>query len=273
MNEETKALAGLLDSSLCLTVADQEYEVTTEDHLTEILVNYSSIQEEIPKDSKSYVPCDLRTYVDTELATRFQLSNTDSNFNTSTPESWSKLFERHWNSTQYALSLQIIISLANLSLLNKTKLGFLKDLKETLFMRLTEAQGTIPLVEARLIDLFGLVLTLSVTASDLLDLYTHFSKSAVSQSLDLLATQLSDPLSQAYLQFENCYEIFKVAHNEDPRYTLQFFVEFNNVTSNRIMTIGKNIYLEIKEGQLCVSNDEFIIALFEMFEFEAGVFY
>lgn len=273
MTDDKDDLADLLNSTLSLTLSDQVYDISLRDHFIEILTNYSNLDRDPSNAVDSYQLCDMRTYVDSELTSRFQLSNTDLNFDTSSSASWLKLLEGHWNSVEHALSLQIIISLANISLLNKMKLARLDDFKLKLFERLSLTESMDALVKTRLTDLYSLVLTINCNPTDLLEMYTHFNLEPMSQTLNSLAAQLSDPLSQNYVQFENYYKIYKVPHNENIQYTLQFFIEFNNVTSNRIMTIGRNIYMEIKEGHICISNDEFIIALFEEFEFEAGVFY
>lgn len=273
MTDDTEGLADLLNSTLSLTLSDQEYDISTRDHFIEILTNYSNLDRNSGNDVDSYQLCDMRTYVDSELTSRFQLSNTDLNFVTNSSVSWLNLLESHLNSVEYALSLQIIISLTNISLLNKMKLARLNDFKLKLFERLSTTENMDVLVKTRLTELYSLVLTINCNPSDLLELYIHFNLEPMCQTLNSLAAQLSDPLSQNYLQFENYYKIYKVPNNENIQYTLQFFIEFNNVTSNRIMTIGRNIYMEMKEGHFCISNDEFIIALFEEFEFEAGVFY
>lgn len=272
MSEESRQLAGLLRNALCLTL-DQEYDISIEEHLCEILSNYCYNQNNLAEGSKDYVPCDMRTYVDTELATRFQLANTDVNFNSGADTSWSELLEPHWNSNEYAVALQIIISLTYLSLGNKLKLEDIRGIKDVLFKRMIEINGTAAIVQERLADLYCSVLSVDCTSGELLELYTHFPAEPIYRIVDNLAAQMSDPLSQAFLQFENCYKIFRVPGREESRYTLQFFIQFNNVTSNRLMTVGKNIYLEIKEGQFCVSNDEFIIALFEDVELKAELIY
>lgn len=269
MSDQSVILGGLLRNALCLTL-DQDLEISIEDQLCEILINYSSNEETFGKD---YVPCDLRTYVDTELPTRFQLTNTDSNFNSGAENSWSELLEGHWNSAEYAVALQIIISLTDLSVWNKLKLGEIKGIKELLLRRIIDVGDTAINVQEKLADLYCVVASVNFTARDLLELYTHFPAGLTYRTLESLAAQMSDPSAQAFLQFENCYRIFKTSKRENSRFTLQFFIQFSNITSNRIMTVGKNLYLEIKEGQFCMSNDEFIIALFENLELQAEVLY
>lgn len=273
MSDEAKALAVLLHGALSLTLAESESEAATLDHLTEILVNYSYDRDDERNYSEAFVPCDMRTYVETELATRFELSAIDMNLNTDAVAIWSSLLDKRWNSVEYAVALQIIISLVNFSTVNRSNIGAIRGIKECLFHRTTRVHDDMPVVCDRLADLFSLVLTVDCTPADLLELYAHFSKYSIYRTIETLTAQLCDPASQAFVQFENCYHVLKVSRNEETKHTFQFFIEFNSVTSNRIATIGTDLYLEIAEGKFCVSNDEIVMALFEDFEFEAGTLY
>lgn len=273
MSDDAKALASLLDEALILTLAEAESGAAIGDHLNEIILNYSFDREDEKEYSQALVPCDMRTYVESELAIRFELSNIDLNLNTDATEAWSELFGERWKSVEYALALQIIVSVINFSLLNRSKVGTISGIKKSLFHRTTNAEHDVPVVQARLADLFSAVLTVDCTPSDLLELYTHFLEYPIYRTIESLAAQLCDPLSQAFLQFENCYHILKLPRHEGTQYTLQYFIEFNSVTSNRISTLGADIYLEIDDGKFCVSNDEFVMALFDDFEFEIGTLY
>lgn len=269
MGDESFELAKLLRNVLCLTL-NLEGEVAIEDQLKDILVNSSCNQEDFGKDS---FHCDIRTYVDTELATRFQLTNTDSNFNIGAERSWSELLDGRWRSAEYAVALQIVISLSSLSAWNRQKLGEIRGVKDLLFKRVTGLECSCSTVQEKLADLCGLVMGVNCSPRDMVELYTHFPAASVYRTLESLAAQMSDPAAQAYLQFENCYKTFEVSQPAELRYTIQFFIQFSNVTSVRLMTVGRNVYLEIKEGQFCVSNDEFIIALFDELELEAEKIY
>ncbi|QLL34316.1 hypothetical protein HG536_0G01750 [Torulaspora globosa] len=274
MSDESKALAVLLQEALSVTLADSQSEAAIQDHFNEIILNYSFDRVDEQDYSEGFVCCDMRTYVESELATRFELPNFELSLNVDATAVWSQLFETHWNSIEYALTLQIIISLTNFSVLNRSKIGSVKDIKKRLFHRTINADDVIPIVRDRLSDLLSLVLTVDCTPADLLELYARFLKYPINRTADALAAQLCDPLSQAFFLFENCYYILNVPrYEEDNRYTFQYFMEFNSVTSNRITTLGADLYLEIDDGKFCVSNDEFVMALFEGFEFEAGTLY
>ncbi|GAV48218.1 hypothetical protein ZYGR_0I05150 [Zygosaccharomyces rouxii] len=274
MADEMEALVNLLGSVLLLNESDQESNANVNDHISDILLNYESPKNDGGIDSESGRTCELDSYVDSELSSRFELSNTDDTFQLEAIDQWEELFSDHWNSVYYAVSLQLIISLANISLLNKMKLSKIKNLKVKILERLKLGgkQDIDSLVKNRLDELCYQILSVDCEPTDLLKLYSHFNQNSNYDILNSLAAQMSDPLAQNYLQLENNYKISRPAP-KSLRCSLQFFLEFNNVTSNRISTIGENIYLEIKEGQFCISNDEFIIALFEEFEFEPAILY
>ncbi|CDF88856.1 ZYBA0S03-03488g1_1 [Zygosaccharomyces bailii CLIB 213] len=274
MSDEIRTLSNLLGAVLQLTVSDQELDSSVEDHLAEIITNYKCPSDGDEDNELDRKGCELHSYVDSELSIRFQLSNTDNSFEIYAQEEWVRLLENRWDCIEYAVSLQIIVSLAGVSLLNKMNLAKINNLKSSLLERLeSETNGDMnPFVKGRLTELCYQVLAVDCKPTDLLRLYKQFDDDFTSYILNSLAAQISDPLSQNYLQFENTYKVCRPSTRE-LRGTLQFFVEFNNVISNRLATIGKNVYLEIKEGQFCISNDEFIIGLFEDFEFEPALFY
>lgn len=274
MSDESKALAVLLQEALFITLAESQSEAAIQDHFNGIILNYSFDRVVEQNYSGGVMPFDMRTYVESELATRFELGNLELNLNVDATTVWSELLAIHWNSMEYALALQIIISLTNFSVLNRSKIASIKGIKKRLFHRIINGNDIIAVVRDRLSDLLSLVLTVDCSPADLLELYTRFLEYPVNRTTDALAAQLCDPLSQAFFQFENCYHILNVSrYDEEIGYTFQYFIEFNSVTSNRITTIGTDLYLEIDDGKFCVSNDEFVMALFEGFEFEAGTLY
>ncbi|GAV53234.1 hypothetical protein ZYGR_0AI05180 [Zygosaccharomyces rouxii] len=274
MADETESLVNLLGSVLLLSELDQGSSAYANDHISEILLNYESPKSDERNESDNSQNCELGSYVDSELSNRFELSNTDDTFQLEVTDQWEELFSDHWNSVYYAVSLQIIISLANISLLNKMNLSKIKGLKSKILERseLRETQDIDPLVANRLNELLYQILSVDCEPTDLLTLYSQFNRNNNYDILNSLAAQMSDPLAQNYLQLENNYKITRPV-SKSLRCSLQFFLEFNNVTSNRISTIGENVYLEVKEGQFCISNDEFVIALFEEFEFEPAILY
>lgn len=273
MVDETEALVNLLDGVLFISESDQRSNVNASNHISEILFNYKSSKDGEKNMNANEQNCELSNYVDSELSSRFELSNTDDTFKLEAVDQWQELFSNHWVSVSYAVCLQIIISLTNISLLNKMKLSKIKNLKLKIVERLRLKNRDIePLVANRLNELFYQILSVDCTPTDLLSLYSQFNQNNNYDILNYLAAQMSDQLAQNYLQFENNYKITTPA-SKGLRCSLQFFLEFNNVTSNRISSIGENAYLEVKEGQFCISNDEFIIAPFEEFEFEPSTLY
>lgn len=283
MSDDIEILADLLSVCLKLIIFEDEIndpEPSVKSQIMDILSNFAPESSATMSDVGAYQTCDMRNYIDSELASRFTLSTTDLNFNMNDIGAWSDILLGQWNSIEYALCLQIIISLTSVSLLNKMRLSNLGQFKSNYFQKILElsrggeSDNDVPnKVQEKSTELYSLILAVCCEPKDILLLYDSFRIEPAFQSLNSLAALLSDPLSQNYLQFENSYKIFEAPKDQSSQYTFQLFILFNNVTSNRIMTIGRNIYLEIKEGQFCISNDEFIIALFTEFEFVPGVLY
>lgn len=224
---------------------------------------------------------DIESYVDWELSDKFQITNVDDSFYIKQfPEKWVEFITHgylRWESLEYSVALQIIISLANLSLINKQKLATLNDLKSVLFniIILNSSSNMSDDIQKLLQKLYSLMLSISCSPYDLFMLYSNFDNEHTSEVLNILAAEASDPLSQNYIQFENSYKIFKFNSNSTGKgaYTIVIHFQLNNVTSNRLMTIGRSLFFEIKERQLCVANDEYIIALFQDFEFKPFILY
>ncbi|EDO18983.1 hypothetical protein Kpol_2002p54 [Vanderwaltozyma polyspora DSM 70294] len=225
---------------------------------------------------------DIESYVDWELTTTFSLSNIDDNFiiNDSNIQQWLEFIvkgDEKFNSLQYSIALQIIISLSNISLFNKQKFAsWAKSLKESLLDTLLENDKDLTILTLWK-KILLVIYSIDCTPTDLLNLYKNFEENHfIPEILNELAKQSHDQLSQSYLQFENYYKSYKLKSLKtkiENDLTFQIYLELNDITSNRIMTIGRSLFLEVTDGQLCLSNDEYIIGMFQNFEFKPLVFY
>ncbi|CCH60808.1 hypothetical protein TBLA_0D03080 [Henningerozyma blattae CBS 6284] len=234
----------------------------------------------------------LITFIDWELSTRFKLSNISNNFNYNS-DLWPKVFTKNFLlkfSNSYAVLLQILISLMNISLLNKQllpkKLPFIKDLILKLLKDNNySVEGNLTrdikrLIEDKLIDLITQILSVNSSPKDFIYLYSNFKIKSFQNVLNILSNQLIDPLSSNYLYFENAYDTLNLINqnpnsppNSKNNYTLHFFIELNDTKSNRLITINNEIYLEVRNNQCCLATDEFVIALFDGFNFETDILY
>ena len=275
MKKEADALATLLDEILILNPIENHSEYTSREQLLEIISNYTKNDKSMKNGAEQgYKCCGMADYITLELNNCFQLSNKDKNFNFNDTDKWVDIITtNNWDSEAYSAAIQIIINLANYSLINKQELGKIELLKTTVYNRLFKAECCNHTIRYQLTELYTLMLSTNCKPDDILSLYLNYNNEYLRKTLDSLATQISDPLSQNFLQFENSYKIFSTNSREREKFTFHLNIEFNDITSNRILTFGKGLYLEIRDGQFCISNDNFILALFEGYEFHPSVYY
>lgn len=278
MNKTTLILRDIL----ILQSIDNDVEADVENplqyELTEIIQGYSNQDNTSNKSEKSITEekvCELNNYICLAFSKRFDLGHTSESFNMTKPRQWTQLLETLTDSISFAVVVQIIVTLANISLINKQNLGKLKQMRSRIYEILSEKNETweCKLLQSTLIELYTLMLSVDCTPSELQNLYLHQNSKFCNDILNSLSLQVSDSRSQNYLQLENAYKTFQTQKSAKINHSFLFFVEFNTITSNRIMTVDKHIYLEIKEGLFCISNDNYMIGLFENFEFEVSNLY
>ncbi|AET41425.1 Bph1p Ecym_8134 [Eremothecium cymbalariae DBVPG len=257
MNVSIERLVTLLDRLL-----DLQTEAGTHESKTSSLYGLLS---KFPLDGNAQGS--IRDYVELEISQRFlNLKSTDRNFLLDA-EAWEHLatFDYEQNEIIYSVVLQVIISLMNNSLINKQVVANEVNIKELIKGKIE--QTTNDLVSGGLIELYYQILSVSCTPSDLLYLYTNLPeyKTQFFYILNNLGEELSDPYSECYLEFENCYQRYDL-NTPKEQLTISIWIEFLNITSNRIFTIGQDLSLEVKENTLSISNDEFILGIFDMFD-------
>ncbi|CCD22233.1 Bph1p NDAI_0A00750 [Naumovozyma dairenensis CBS 421] len=271
-NEEDE-LIPLLDQLLVLTPDDSIAmgSLPQREHIMQILMNFCPIQDTIPVSDRSksnYQDCDVADYVNLELNHRFQLSCTDNIFQISDDTLWLELLNNKWNSKKYIIALQIIIALTRNSLIDKQLLGKIPNFKSNLYNRLLTdpSEGTDFNILDKLSELYSVVLSVDCVSQDILNLYTHVHNNFLRSTLESLATQITDPLCDTYLQFSDSYITLPKYPRLMENLSLQFSISFDNIVSNRFMSLNKNIHLEIHGGQFSISNNNFILVLFDDFE-------
>ncbi|SCV03334.1 LANO_0G03510g1_1 [Lachancea nothofagi CBS 11611] len=219
----------------------------------------------------------MSEYVYDQLVSKFiDVGEGEDNFNTDLVESWGKLFELDMEEIafEFALFAQILLNLSYISLINKQKLGRIPSLKCFLWRILDQHRSLFKSSIALVSELYVQILATDCHPLDLIGLYTSAKEKSVSalEILNLLANSLSDPYSQSFLYFENVYKSFKL-NSVNFKIAVQLWTIFNNVTSNRILSLNNNLFIEIRQSTLCVSDDEFILAIFENFEFSTDILY
>ncbi|QHS71942.1 Bph1p [Saccharomyces paradoxus] len=282
LQDDVKKATTILEDILVLQPIDQEIEPNVENYLqhelTKIIQGCPVRESTSNNSTKSTVEddlCELNNYTCLSLSKSFYLCSNGRNFNIAEPTRWIQLLEALTDSVSFAVVVQIILTLSNISLINKQTLGELGKVRILLFEILSNKNDTWKsiLLQRNLIEWYTSMLSVDCSPLELENLYLHKNSKFCNDILNSLTLQVSDPRSQNYLQFENSYKLFQIQKSSKINHSFLFYIEFNSVTSNRIMTIERHIYLEIKEGQFCVSNDNYIIGLFENFEFEVGNLY
>ncbi|CCE63441.1 hypothetical protein TPHA_0E03510 [Tetrapisispora phaffii CBS 4417] len=257
-------------------VEDSSQPLESSQVISRIIVEY---QVKLENDNESIKSGeDLEDYIDWALPKYFNIDIIDDNFIVKENEdNWTLFLQLIITNNEKELIikkclLQIIIALIRVSFINKQKIGkclkFQNSLKDTLFTKDSEFALEESLRQI-LNTLYTETLSVSSTIDDLLNLYDNFTRSK--DIINTLALQTTETLSQSYFLFQNSYKIFSIKDALPPKsksIAIRLYLQLNNVTSNRIMTIGCNLFFEIKEGQLFLSDDESIIGLFDSFEFK-----
>ncbi|AMD22055.1 HGL285Cp [Eremothecium sinecaudum] len=261
----TRNLAELLDELLDLSFEKGEGE-SKQHILRELLTNLHI--DGNTKDS-------IREYIELEFAEKLTNLGAAVRDFKNNYDAWREFIKYEYDEstrTGYAVALQLVILLISNSLLNKQLFANEFGLKGDLKLRLDTCEDEIVLIRLR--ELYYDVLSVSANPIDLLILYTDIdsNRSSKLNVLNHLAEGLTEPYLQSYLQFENCYYMFFLETGLTS-FTIDIWLELLNVSSNRILTIAGNICVEVKEGVLYVTNDEFIIAMFDAFDFSLLTIY
>ena len=214
---------------------------------------------------------ELYTYTTFEISQRFNnIEPTELNFVYDDTSKWEKLLSHQSSELSYIIALHIVLCLIENSIVNKQSFAKHPAMKSFVKARLRGNEMD-PLLNATFGELYCHVFAIQANAEDIRFVYEN-TYPYDWNIVENIASQITDQSMQTHLLFENCYLTF--ANLKIPNsFTLQVTLELLNTTSNRVITLGKNTYLEIRDTHICISNDEFITALFDGFEFEIGVIY
>lgn len=267
MQETSVELIELLSSSLSLVQVD-ETNTSVKDDLLSIVEDYPY------NDTKETIEeALLDSYVEESMETLFQVDSVDDNIIFSNINIWIDILNFSWPINEHIIALQIILYVTTISFVNRQKLALNDELKEELYNKIISNNDNSSLLSQQYNKLYAKILSVNCKPVDLMNIYDSIPRKSKHQLLKLLGNQISDPTLQNFLQFENSYKSINISNQEKKYMTVQLYLEFNNITSNRFITIGDNIFLEIKEGKFCISNDEYVMALWNDFEFEINKLY
>ncbi|SCU99529.1 LAME_0G03532g1_1 [Lachancea meyersii CBS 8951] len=219
----------------------------------------------------------ISEYVFEQLNSKFvNLSEGEDNFRTDQPEKWCTLLHAASQDSglEFVVFAHILLNLSYLSLINAQKLSRIPNLKDGLWRILTHKPSFSELIAAAISELYTQVLAADCCPKDVKNLYEEAkngSKIALGV-LNTLGNALSDPSCQSYIYFENGYKSFEISPPTS-QFCIQIWAIFHRVTSNRIFSLNNNLFIEIRQSILCISDDEFVLAMFETFEFTTDVFY
>lgn len=205
----------------------------------------------------------LEDYISVELNEKFYIHNSMDSFEfIDEKNSPMRLLETS------SIELQIILALIDFSSVNAQRIAdwchqdakFMKELHDKV---LSENKKELKGFTA----LFYHILKISCSVHDLNKLLSE-ENSVTSNILKKLfhnSLQLRN-----FHEYENVYKGFKFKPNVHLNATIHMVIELSDILSNRIATLNNQLYLEIRDGKFCVSNDEYTIAMYESFEFELG---
>ncbi|CUS25120.1 LAQU0S27e00584g1_1 [Lachancea quebecensis] len=273
MTSTADILASLLSEVLSLNAVDDSLdgnfdEAPLSETIKRILLGAETAGTEMDSTAVS-------EYVYDQLSTQFvNVGEAEDNFNIEPEEKWGEIFSVPFQGAEleFTVSVYILLNLSYISLINKQKMGCLSGLKPA--MTLILEKNPPEYIALPVSELYAQILSTNCNAFDLNKAYTDARRNPKTflEILNTLGNELSEPQSQSYLYLENVYRRFQVKPAR-PRICFQLWVSFNNVTSNRILSLNDNLFIEIKQSVLCVSNHEFILAMFEGFEFASDVYY
>ncbi|SMN20157.1 similar to Saccharomyces cerevisiae YCR032W BPH1 PProtein homologous to human Chediak-Higashi syndrome and murine Beige proteins [Maudiozyma saulgeensis] len=272
-NTENQRLLDILSSILSLTQSNDDSETSIREDFN-IIFNNSPFSNTEPIDNINK----LDSYIEEYMVTLFITYNTNNNFIFSNTDKWIDLLHLHLTTTtnDYIIALQIILYLTNVSFINRQALAYQQSIKTALFklLALTSEFREQNIKHSRTIqfqltELYARILSINCRPREIVDIYDKILPFNQHQLISTLGNHISDPLLQNYLQFENSsLSLNAIDTQHDNTITLQLYIEFNNVTSNRFLSLGDKMFFEINQGRFTVSNFDGVIESICDYEFE-----
>lgn len=229
----------------------------------------------------------LDGYVELWLVQHFDISQGNYNFKDTSVEIWEQLFEGITNNdkekedtdyTEIILIIQLIISFCKINPINLQKLSNTPKIKEYFLTILDhhKDRDQVNILRNKLTEIYSMLLAVNNNTRQVLKIINTLPDQYAFNILENIGSNLNNLLFANQLIFKNHYHHIFIPINKSKNVkdcTIQFWLELNNISSNRIMTIGDNLILEIRDSKLCLCNQEFMLALFDNFNFETETLY
>ena len=271
--QDTDILVDVLSSILILKQNDEDAETSIKHDLMMIFdgVPFTT------SDPKGHNIVQLESYVEVSMNTLFSIESTDLNLQFSDIDKWLILFRYSSNTLNYILALQIILHLTKVSFINRQALAYQNKLKLVLFYlinnseevgrkeQLDELEYT---KQHQYNEIYANMLSINCRPREVVDIYDKIRGNNKHQLLITLGNHISDPSSRNFIQCENSIiQLEKHELQRDP-ITFQLYIGFNNVISNRFLSLGNDLFFEINEGKFAISNSQGIIEWIYDYEVE-----
>ncbi|SCU96958.1 LADA_0H03686g1_1 [Lachancea dasiensis] len=268
-------------SKLCSEVLNLQPLASADDYADELPLNEVLLEVLSGFDSQggSFDSAHISEYVYDSLAAKFaNVGEGEDNLWVERTESWKRIFELDFSEIilEFTILAQILLNLSRISFINAQKLGRIPELKDALWGIIAGQENLLEVkcFQQVINELFTQVLNTGCSPLDLQALYEEVklgSETALN-ILNTLGSAISDAQSQSFLFFDNHYEKFEV-NLLGTKFSIQVWAIFNSVTSNRVFSLNDNLFVEIRQSILCISDDEYVLSMFESFEFSADTLY
>lgn len=232
----------------------------------------------------------IKEYVEVWIAKYFDISYETDNFIMSDFNNWRVLFDslklmdnvHIKNNIEDILISHFILSLCEISVINLQKLAASTELRIILQKCILDSKfvgdsvDSVPIQIKNLIKLYSMLLSVTCCTKDIMDIVYLLPSNLTFMIFDNICDHFNNLSLANQIIFENYYHHMKFeieVELQKKDMTIQLWVKLNDTTHQRILTLGTDLIIEIHHGNLCLCNQEFILGLFDNFEFESHLLY
>ena len=211
------------------------------------------------------------------LEETFTCASLDCAFSFTDKQAWHDILTKNWPLNDHLTALAILIYFASSSFINKQALSYQGNIKDILLDRIEQCDEH-PAEQIKIIkayeELYSLLLSVNCRPREVVNIYDSVPTQSKHRILKHLVNQVSDPLVQNFLHFHNTSYSANISREaEYDCVSLQLHIVFNDVTSNRFISFGDNLFFEITEGKFSISNQSSLINTVNDFAFESDILY
>lgn len=298
MNDQTKELSQLFNKIVNLHGLEN---VDTDEENVELL--YNILNDDIFKDNLNNINQCVQIIIVQKLIINYK----DDNLILNELDNWIDYFtwidrekiekidgpengnsgNIHFTTLQYEITLELLIALLNTSVFNLQNMANSDKIRKLLYDKIfpitNDVKSKLPKkILLKFIEIYSMLLTVRGSAQEIYQVYNTLNLDSSRKISKLLLQNLNNLQFENYILFENYYQhlglhssklSISTKKNKLHNFTLHFWIELNNITSNRLFTLDHDFFIEVKDSKLCFANDEFVFALFENFEFSSDLLY